>query len=404
MIAYTDDTNSRRTKWLLPCLCFLTVIAQTNELLSSFTNIAWVMLLFFSMMLSAKTVRIRGNIRNSILLIFGCVLLCCCFFLVTGELSYITGLLLMVMKSSAIYLVGVLYYEDGIRDKDAIALVCAYLAASLFYAVWVISRYYSNLSAWYANNMYAFGSKNSFGQIVAVAIIVSLLMRHELCGKSSRLLILGSAMFLFITMLLFQCRTAILATCFVLLLYLLRNNKQKSIRVFLVAVFGIILMSIPQAKSFLTHAFLLDKYEVADTNSLTSGRLGFYAQAITAVMASNRELIGIPPYYVDNFYLNTFMNVGFLGSTALFLHWFYRVGIGCVYGRSCSGKNWYIEAVYWLTMFYIVESLSEGLPPYGPGTSSFLFWLLSGAADHARDGQKTGINSSSNVDVAKVIP
>ena len=30
-----------------------------------------------------------------------------------------------------------------------------------------------------------------------------------------------------------------------------------------------------------------------------------------------------------------------------------------------------------LTMFYFIESVLEGYPPFGPGVSSFMFWFLS---------------------------
>lgn len=28
-------------------------------------------------------------------------------------------------------------------------------------------------------------------------------------------------------------------------------------------------------------------------------------------------------------------------------------------------------------IFYLVESMLEGQPPFGPGVSSFMFWMLS---------------------------
>ena len=137
-------------------------------------------------------------------------------------------------------------------------------------------------------------------------------------------------------------------------------------------------------QSLVFHSLFLDKYQGADLNTMSSGRV----QNLLAALAKTAEspFIGLGEYYVDCFYINLFANVGLIGSFIFLAVWFKRIVNNAKFGKCVVtvGVVKSIQIVLLLSIpLYLVESVLEGWPPFGPGACSFMFWLLGGFCDWA---------------------
>ncbi len=181
-----------------------------------------------------------------------------------------------------------------------------------------------------------------------------------------------------------QCKTAMLALVIVTFYYFLKVSRHR-ILLLISSIFLIYtIIFIPNVQDFFVHALSLDKYSDFDANKMSAGRLDFYSYAL-AVFKENPfvgdQTVNFP---IDNFYLNVLTKFGVIGFIPIMFIWIYLIFKN--YFLSNKDKNYFILVL--LTIFYIVESLLEGNPPFGPGVSSFMFWLLSASLYQRYLGEK----------------
>ncbi|MCC6103025.1 MAG: O-antigen ligase family protein [Olegusella sp.] len=151
---------------------------------------------------------------------------------------------------------------------------------------------------------------------------------------------------------------------------------------FAIIVLSLILLTLsPTALSYINHVFFIDKYAGTSLNTMSSGRGVYWSEALSVFEGS--PAIGVGNYYVDNYYLNSLANVGIIGSVFIvgLLVMRSMKNLGMIGIISKEGIEPFIWIVFSLTFFYLIESIFEGLPPIGPGSCSFIFWMLSGYLD-----------------------
>ncbi len=369
--------------WLLAVGCLLTVLAQIVPLLS----VAFTTLWLLALMLMA--VRHRSEIRFSGMSLLatgaGVVLgaYCSARFLATGEFGYMDGFFLLYTKSLLMYMVGLALFSasDGRGGVWKVILV-AYVLGSIIYLAWAFANFFPGFSVWLDNEIYLFSSKNSFGQICGVSAIVLFLAGFESRTTSHRLPCwLLTAVFSF-SVLLFQCRTAVLAVVLSVVFILAMKRRKRILFVGMIVVL-LMILAFPSLRDLFVHAFFLDKYEEAGADAFSSGRLGLWELALSRTSGS--ELFGLGDYYVDNLYINIYANLGIVGLLILMIVWVPRVVANIRQGLFCRDERIEVgflrQAVAALTVFYVIESMLEGQPPFGPGACSFLFWMLCGYLD-----------------------
>lgn len=303
-----------------------------------------------------------------------------CFF-VTAEIGYVAGFFQLLSKSLLMYLVGFIAFSSLGSSKDTLSFILRlYCICSLIYSAWAMKNYFPGLTAWMSNMEYLFASKNSLGQICGVGFLVSLslIFNEEDKFLCTAQLIIG--FFLMITALLFQCRTAVLAVVLGTLFLMVVEKKRAAL--FIVLALGVICLFLsPSLRSLLAHAFLLDK--ITPGGDFSSGRFGLWSDSLVAL--NGHEIFGIGSYYVDNMYIDVLVNVGIVGAFVVLAFWGVRLCLN--FYRSfgsrfeASPQKWLINLVAALSLFYLVESLMEGYPPFGPGACSFMFWMLCGYLD-----------------------
>ena len=82
---------------------------------------------------------------------------------------------------------------------------------------------------------------------------------------------------------------------------------------------------------------------------------------------------------MDCSYILVLAELGIVGFILVELIWFTRAVLNI---KKVTGNN-RGTFLLCLTVFYLVESVLEGYPPFGPGVSSFMFWFLSAAFSDA---------------------
>ena len=356
---------------------FLTVLSQIDTRAQIGFGICWLCLLWYCAVRKSESLKLNKSFFITIFLYLGLVLFACASFIATGDSAYLTSFPLLLGKALFMYVVGYVIadYFDVLRKW--FVLIYVYIGASLIYTFWVLFNYFPGLSAWLSSQVYFFASKNSYGQIAGVSIACAVFL---LFTETS---IISITLIQLISITLMQCRTTLLALVAFLFVFLVYKNKKRWILIFGVAVVATML-AVPSFRTYLVHVVALDKYSGNDLNGLSSGRLSLWAKAMT--LTHNNPLIGNGSYYVDCFYINCYANVGILGSLFVFGIWSYRVyvsltGLGQRDIRNGSSYTWLSGLTGALVVFYLCESLFEAHPPFGPGTSSFLFWLLCGYLD-----------------------
>lgn len=244
-----------------------------------------------------------------------------------------------------------------------------YLLCALLYAIWVNITYFASYSNWLKQTMYAFVQKNSAAQIWAVGTLIALLLL-DYKNKIENTFGYIAALYLVIICGISQCRTALLALTAVLCGYILLKSKHRFRWICILAAVCVALWNIPVTRKFIDQALFLTKYAGADLNTFSSGRLDLWKGALTTF--ASYPVFGSGKYYVDCSYICVLAEAGIIGFILIETIWVARAI------RNFKNKNGCAkEFLFCATIFYVVESLLEGYPPFGPGVSSFMFWFLS---------------------------
>lgn len=239
---------------------------------------------------------------------------------------------------------------------------------------------------------YLFGAKNQMGQILGLGILVEFYVISYYTRNfvtKCLLYLLGAVSFVMLAVL--RSRTPIISVAVVFLFdFLMKKNKTRKdylsigVIVLIVTVTIYLLGGVEFLKSMYTND--LNSSE-RNFNTLTSGRGELYIQALQEFLQS--PYFGLGAYaYVDNFVINAMR----CGGLALLLT-LVPIAYGILYNnikqstRFLSNKDSdHKTEILFITLrcfsiYFFSISLMEGYPPFGPKTSVFMLWLLSGMAE-----------------------
>ena len=278
--------------------------------------------------------------------------------------NYIRVLIIPLLVS----IIGCMYSDI---DKKVINLIGrVYIYCSFLFAVWVQLTYFTSYNLWLNQRIYVFVQKNSAGQIWISAVFVALFLL-EYRRKFEHFFILLISLYLLVITGFSQCRTALLGFGVGVIAYAILRAKHKIRLLILLLVFILALLMFPRTRTFIDQALVLNKYAGADMNTFSSGRIDKYFKALNIILES--PFIGVGKYYVDNSYILILAESGIFGFAIIEFVWIRKMILCFKYKGDISYKSY----LFVISIFYIIESLLEGYPPFGPGVSSFMFWLLS---------------------------
>lgn len=359
------------TKYLMQLTVAVTVFSQMDAFGVIFRPLMYLFwILIFGYLLIANNNKIKiSSFTASFLFCYGVLALFC---LIQAWLnpdyefaSYLQIMLIPLLVTMVSNLL-----EKKLSGEDIISICKVYVVCSLVFAIYINVTYFSSYQAWLASKQYLFGYKNSAAQIWCTAILVIYYVILPVAKK--KYLCYASGGYLLILCGLSQCRTAILGLACVLIFNILMYSKHK-VKWLLLLFFGAcVLLLFSESRQFINQVFLVDKYAGADLNTVSSGRLGLYAQALDNFIES--PILGVGRYYVDCSYIYILAENGIIGFLLIEFIWFKRIVLNLKHKYSPYARPYMLTS---FVIFYFIESLLEGQPPFGPGVSSFMFWMLS---------------------------
>ena len=298
-------------------------------------------------------------------------LLCALCTMITGKSYLECGVLKILILPLFMYWIGIQINDSFFLKK----IFKGYIVAAIVLAIYIYMIYIPSFSTWSANEVYLYGSKNSAAQIFSSAALLALY--NETKKISENALKLLAAGYLILVTALLQCRTAMLGTL-AAVIFIEIVVKKKRLKTMFGAILGTtVLLRNEKVQSFVQQAFLIRQYTGRSLNDFSSGRLMLYKVAIDKFSLS--PWIGIGDYYVDDFFLNALVEIGILGGGVVVGFWIF---VALRNLRVTIKKNDEIQKILGaMTVYYFVTSLMEAFPPFGPGSCSFVFWLLQGYCD-----------------------
>lgn len=298
-------------------------------------------------------------------------LLCALCTMITGKSYLECGVLKILILPLFMYWIGIQVNDSVFLKK----IFKGYIVAAIVLATYICVVYIPSFSTWSVNEVYLYGSKNSAAQIFSSAALLALY--NETKKKSENVLKLLATGYLILVTALLQCRTAMLGTLAAVIFIEIVVKKKRLRTMFGVILGTTVLLRNEKVQSFVQQAFLIRQYTGRSLNDFSSGRLMLYKVAIDKFSLS--PWIGIGDYYVDDFFINALVEIGILGGGVVVGFWIF---VALRNLRLTIKNNDEIQKILGaMTVYYFVTSLMEAFPPFGPGSCSFVFWLLQGYCD-----------------------
>lgn len=359
------------TKSILQLTIIITIFSQMGELSDIFRPLmyfSWFFLLVYLVVVNKSRINI-SSFTASFLFCYGIFALFCLLQALVNPDYSVASYLSIMLVPLLVSIVSNLLVQK--LSRDYIISICAtYVVCSVLFALYINVNFFSSYQAWITSSKYLFASKNSAAQIWCTAMLIIYYVILPVAKR--KYLWYASALYLLVLCCLSQCRTAILGLACVLIFNILMYSKHKVKWVLLLCFSLCGLLFFSETRQFISQAFLLDKYAGADLNTMSSGRLGLYAKALDTFIES--PILGVGRYYVDCSYIYILTESGIIGFLIIEFIWVKRIYLNLKYKISPYTKPYMLTS---FVIFYLIESLLEGQPPFGPGVSSFMFWMLS---------------------------
>ncbi len=378
LIRKREETMNENNDILLNCTIAISIFSQiqvNNSLLRYSMYFFWIVLLGRCLIDNKNNLWISANTK---VFFFNYVtlLIIAITYSILFDTEHYLGNYLQVMRIPLLVSIIGNCIPNNKRIITDVAKV--YISCAVVFALYVQINYVSSYSSWLTRQTYAFAPKNSAAQIWGSAILLSILVIDK--RKLSSIVWLCFDAYLMILICLCQCRTAILAMAVVSAYYFYRYVTNKARWFILVVVGAFIVLSDERIVQFINQSLLITKYRGTGINAFSSGRIDLWIHAFDDFM--NHPILGIGRYYVDCSYLSILAETGIVGFCLIEAIWVKRARSNMKNKQDFSEEEALLrKCVALLTVFYFIESLLEGYPPFGPGVCSCIFWLLSSMVD-----------------------
>ena len=279
-----------------------------------------------------------------------------------------------------IYIVGV-QIGCTVTAKHIQKIMILYCVSAIILGTYLLVTYIPSMSEWKESLTYAYAGKNAAAQILCSSAFILL---FGINSEKNLLRIIKTCLagYLIVVPLLLQCRTAMLGMCLAFFVYFMLGStswKKKVLLCIGIAVAIVVVLNNQQLLGYIRHALFLDKYQGANLDTFSSGRLTLYKEAFQVI--NENLFFGVGTYYVDGFYISIIAALGLFGAIIFYFLWFGRFYKNIKLYRSRKIFDNKTILLILMSFFYFVESLFEGYPPFGPGACAFMFWLLCGIGD-----------------------
>lgn len=272
--------------------------------------------------------------------------------------------------SSIIFINSYIFWKHNASLKIYKRLVFLILCSCVILALIVYLLFLKDADL--TSTVYAFKAKNSMGQILFAGGFLAFAI-HKYYNKRTKIIIYVSIAILLIIIMQLRSRATILCIVFVLSYYVLKiaspSNRIKFITLFTIVIAFIL---INQASyELIINNILFANRNATSVNSLSSGRTELIAEAFNQI--NTHPILGIGNSYLDCMPVAMLLQYGIIGSFIIFSFIVY-IAVRTHY----LIKNVINFSTFILFWSFILNSLFEAYPPFGPGAKCFTLWMLIG--------------------------
>lgn len=282
--------------------------------------------------------------------------------------------LVNICISFVIFVISHVLYNDVKRKEVLLTVFSIVLLISGSIVGYVVNEI-ADLTAGLDTVQYAYQNKNSMGQILLCCAVIPFFLYKP----SSRLMIVVKySLIVYILFVVFMLKSrATLLGLFYITGYYVVTSKEKKIRYACVALFFLIiiaLVSFPNIYDLFVNQILLANRDASDLDDASSGRVDYYPFYINGFFES--PLIGNGTKYFDCMPIIVLYQYGLLGG---FIFFSFIIYFWAQLYKKRKRSDLSILA-YLLFMAYILNSLFEAQPPFGPGIKCSFLWVIVGFA------------------------
>ena len=261
------------------------------------------------------------------------------------------------------------YASDEVIEK----IYLFYIVGTLIVSITVFIQFFG-FGYDMSSRVYAYGSKNSFAQIVFTAIIL-LMIKFKPQSKLLSLIKYGVVLFEILLMVYLRSRATLASFLVAVAILVLSKTTRKNLKALLIIVcitFIILVLTNEEINELIFKNVLFAGRDSSNLDELSSGRVTILRSFPELI--SGNWLFGIGSEYFECFYLSAILQFGLIAGIVLIYISFVPLYYGVHFART--SENWYILMI--ITVGYLVDGIFEGLTPFGAGIKCYFMWFLFG--------------------------
>ena len=373
--------NSSLRFYILQAAIALSILSQSPYIWKLSGIPTQLLIMPFWILLGVVSIFSRIDMERSFLfflLTIGCLISTLALLDIVTGVSYVfNGLSQQLYLAVGILVLG--YWNADVIVHYWKIITMTFLGACLLISVDIYFHYFQGHS--FSNIAYVYRAKNSAASIFLSAVILNLSLYNRKWALWRKVLLLASSGLLIYMCILMRSRAVLLATAVLPLVYIwfqetsLGHKIGRTLGVS--TVVGAFLLNSAIYDFFINNLFL-KVTSASRPSSLTldyvsSNRFAYFEVFSKEILG--HELTGVGFYYMDNFYLESLLNYGYIVGTAFILVALSPI-LYALWQRFIPYR-FYITFLA-LAFSYTVNALFEGYAPFGPGAKSFILWLVFG--------------------------
>lgn len=367
------NVNKKIAVILFLATIMLSLLSQLPAILDSGTDkvfkLVWV-LPFSFLLATSPHLFISNRLLPFYLFVFIITLYCFSCQLATGNI-YLGADIINIAICLLVTTVSYIFWQQYGSDSIIKGLCTIMIVGGTLLALQVYMGYLRDADI--TSNFYAYDAKNSVAQILLCCGFVILLFFSP---NNKKLLIAGRiiAIFILVVMVMTRSRATLLSAFYIVYYYTFQySNKKLKTGVIILSILAVgLILLYPNIYDVLVQGILFGGRDSSDVNSLSSGRIFLFALALQKIPQS--PWIGSGDYYVDCMPLNILTEFGIIGLLIVLSF------IACifVYLKKKQKYDKIHNAAYALFISFLVNSIFEAQPPFGPGMKCFILWMFIG--------------------------
>lgn len=382
---YNVEFNNRNNR----IIAFLLIVVVVLSNLSQFPNLVsigatsklstptWIGIVLILLLICKFKMRINKNAKFFYQISFLFIVLVIILSFMTGKSQYSGDLFRSFIISMMVFSVGCIssqFVSQSLINKMQMAYIMtlAVIGANIYI------QYFIGYDI--SSTAYGYGSKNSISTMILAAIIFLVFGINRSCINVFFKGVRFCLIVYFIWLLGLMKSRASLVGLIIILISILMNNKIKQLHKMMIAtVIAIITLYVfnsAELYQLVVYDIIFAGRDPNSISALSSGRTDLIE--ITLRRLADAPFVGVGNYYVDCFPISALANYGCIIGSILIAISVYPLIFAL---RSLNNSSYLYDFCFTLVVLagaYTLNSLFEGLPPFGPGIKCYILWYFFG--------------------------